>query len=271
MPGESERIGEVLISEGVITQEDIVKAIADSGIKGSPLASILEASAHVKRADLAAFLASDFRVPVVEDLRRIDFSDGAAKLVPEDLARKHELVPVCKVGSIVCVAKANYFNRAALNELNKVVHDRIKVLQADESQVRAAIERVYKGKRGDLPPPALVKKETAKVAPVTAGVSAGLEEIAAFEAIPLISPGLEDAPAERTPRKGGTSVRLAPSPAPVPAARHGTYDEVIEIMDALRMPPHEYASALRDPFMKMFADFDDVFHLGKPAPPVRVS
>src|SRR5438876_1235473 len=121
MPGESERIGEVLISEGVITQEDISRAIAEGGIKGSVLAAILENSSHVKRADLAAFLASDFRLPVAEDLRRIDFSDAAAKLVPEDLARKHELVPVCRIGDIVCIAKSNYFNRAALNELNRVI------------------------------------------------------------------------------------------------------------------------------------------------------
>jgi hypothetical protein len=267
MPGESERIGEVLISEGVITQEDIVKAIAEGGIKGSPLASILESSAHVKRADLAAFLASDYRVPAVEDLRRIDFSEGASKLVPEELARKHELVPVCRIGDIVCIAKSNYFNRMALNELNRVIDVRIKVLQADETQVRAAIERVYRGKKGELPPPSMVKKETAKVAPVTAGVSAGLEEIASFEAVPLISPGFEDQPAERTPRKG-TSVRPAPAPA---AARQGSYDEVIEIMDALRIPSQEYASALRDPFVKLVAEFEDVFHLGKPVPPARVS
>src|SRR5262245_12330153 len=134
MPGESERIGEVLISEGVLTQEDLAKAISEAGIRGSPLARVLEGSTHVKRADLAAFLASDFRIPVVEDLRRLDFSDGASKLIPEDLARKHELVPVCRIGDIVCVAKSNYFNRAALNELNRVVDSRLKVLQADEIQ-----------------------------------------------------------------------------------------------------------------------------------------
>ena len=142
---------------------------------------------------------------------------------------------------------------------------RIKILQADEAQVRAAIERVYRGKRGDLPPPAMVKKETAKVAPVGAGVSAGFEEIASFEAMPLISPGLEDRPVE-TPRKG-TSLR----PAPAAAIHQGSYDEVIEIMDAVRIPSGEYASALRDPFVKLVAEFEDVFHMGKPVSPVRVS
>ncbi len=264
MAGESERIGELLIAEGVVTYEELAKAIADGGLRGSALASVLEATPHVKRADLAAFLAGDFRIPVLEDLRKITFSDQAAKLVPEEIARKHELVPLCRIGEILCIAKANYFNRAALNELKGVVAGKIKVLQADETQVRAAFERIYKGRKGDLPAPSMVKKETAKVAAVGSGT--GLEEVASFEAIPLISPGGEDRPADRTPRKG-TSIRMTPAAA----MRHAGYDEVIEIMDALRMAPNDYAAALRDPFARLVAEFDDVHHLGRAVPPARVS
>ena len=263
MPGESERIGELLISEGVVTYEELAKAIADGGLRGSLLASVLEATPHVKRADLAAFLAGDFRVPVIEDLRKVAFSDQAAKLVPEELARKHELVPLCRIGDILCIAKANYYNRAALNELKGVVAGKIKVLQADEAQVRAAFERIYKGRKGDLPGPSTVKKETSRMAPVAAGGGV-LEEVASFEAIPLISPGGEEGSPERTPRKG-TSIRMAP------AAQHRGYDEVIEIMDALRMAPNDYATALRDPFARLVSEFDDVHQLGRAVPPARVS
>jgi hypothetical protein len=263
MPGESERIGELLIAEGVITHEELAKAIADGGLRGSALGAVLESTPHVKRAELATFLAGDFRIPALEDLRKITLSDQASKLVPEEVARKHELVPLCRIGDILCIAKANYYNRAALNELKAVVPGKIKVLQADETQVRAAFERIYKGKKGDLPPPAMVKKETAKVAAV--GAPSTLEEVASFEAIPLISPGGEERPAERTPRKG-TSVRPAAA-----AAQGRSYEEVIEIMDAIRMPPHDYASALRDPFARLVAEFDDVHQLGRAVPPARVS
>ena len=269
MPGETERIGEVLISEGVITQEEIARAVAEGGLKGSSLGAVLEGSGHVKRADLASFLAADFKIPTLEDLRRVDFADQAAKLVPEELARKHELVPICRIGEILCIAKLSYYNRAALNELKNVVDIKLKILQADEGQVRAAFEKVYKGKKGELPPPSLVKKETAKVAPVPAGVPAQqgvLEEVASFEAIPLITPAGEERRAEATPRKG-TSVR----PVSAPAARHGSYDEVIEIMDALRMAPQDYAAALRDPFARLVSEFEDTFHLGNAVPPARVS
>jgi hypothetical protein len=268
MPGESERLGELLVAEGVVTQEDITKAVSDSGIKGSPLAWILEGSVHVKRAELAAFLATNFRIPVADDLRKLDIAEGAAKLIPEEIARKHELIPICRLGDLLVIAKANYYNRAALNELRTAVGLKVKVIQADEGQVRAALERIYKGKKGDLPAPSAIRKETARMAPATVIPAAPepplLEEVAAFEAIPLISPaGGEDRGSETAPRRG--------QPGRAAASRGGGYDDVIEIMDAIRLSPQDYTAALRDPYARLVTEFDDVHQLGRPVPPARVS
>jgi hypothetical protein len=260
-PGEAERIGELLIQEGAVTQEEISRAIAEGGIKGTVLAAVLEGSPHVRRADLAAFLAADFRIPVLEDLRRVELSDACARLVPEELARKHELVPIARIGNILCVAKANYFNRAAIVDLHNVVDGKIKVLQADELQVRAAIERVYRGRRGELPAPSGGRK------PDTAAMRAApppVAESAALEAIPLIS--MPDEDADRAP---------APVPARLSAAvaergRSDVVDEVIEILDAVRIPSQEYATAVRDPFARLVVEFDDLFKVGKAVAPPRL-
>ncbi len=253
-PGESARIGELLIEEGAVTQEELARAIADGGIRGTPLAALLEQTPHVRRADLAAFLAADFRIPQIEDLRRIEIRPDVARLIPEELARKHEMLPVAKLGGLLCVAKSNYFNRAAIQELRNVVDIKVKVLQADEEQVRAAIDRAYKNRPGDLPPPASARAQKPPTvrrvfAPTPAPRPApqpAMEE-AAFEAVPLISPGTEAAPA---PRAG--------------------YDEVIEILDAIRIPSQEYVTAMKDPFARMVVEFDDVFLGGRVVAPSRV-
>jgi hypothetical protein len=241
-PGEAERIGELLVEEGVVTQEEVSRALSEGGMKGTALAAVLEGTTHARRADLAAFLATDFRIPVLEDLRKINFPKDAEKMVPEDLARKHELVPVAQIGNLLCVAKPNYFNRAAV--------------QADENQVRAAIERVYKGKKGDLPAPRSESRRPETT--VFRATPPDVEEEAAFEAIPLISMSEEEAPAPRRSR----------TPAPAPAA--GGLEDIVEIMDAVRIPEPEFAAALRDPFTKLVVDFDDLFKVGKAVPPYRV-
>jgi hypothetical protein len=255
--GEAERIGELLVEEGVVTQEDVARALSEGGMKGTALAAVLEGTTHARRADLAAFLATDFRVPSLEDLRKINFPQSASKMVPEELARKHEVVPIAQIGNLLCVAKPNYFNRAAVQELRRVCPHKIKVLQADEEQVRAAIEKIYTGKKGDLPPP---KSESRRPeTTVFRATPPTVEEEAAFEAIPLISMSEEEIPAPRSR-----------TPAPHPVAQGDSLEDIVEIMDAVRIPELEYAAALRDPFTKLMVDFDDLFKVGKAVPPYRV-
>lgn len=258
-PGESARIGELLIEEGVISQEELVRAIADGGIKGTALASLLEQTPHVRRADLAAFLAADFRVPLIDDLRRVEIRPDVAKLIPEELARKHEMLPVAKLGAILCVAKSNYFNRAAIQELRNIVDIKIKVLQADEDQVRAAIDRAYKNRPGDLPAPASARAKPPTVrrvyapTPAPSPAPAPAMEDASFEAMPLISPGAEAAPAR-----------------PASAPRAQSYEEVIEILDAIRIPSQDYTTAVKDPFARLVLEFEDVFAGGQAVAAARM-
>jgi hypothetical protein len=246
-PGELERIGELLVEEGVVTQEEISRALAEGNLKATALGQILEASGHVRRAELAAFLAAKFRLPVVDDLRKLDLFVDAAKLIPEEIARKHEAIPIARVGDVLCVAKSNYYNRAAVQEMRKVSGLKIKVLQADEAQVRAAIEAVYRGKKGDLPPPG--KRKDTGLRPSTSRIPVQ-QPAGATTDVPLIS----------MPENGNAQ-----------AGSHDDLNEVIEVLDAIKIPSHEFQTALKDPLARLAIEFDDVFHQGRPAAPVRMT
>lgn len=240
-PPDSTRAGEVLIEEGVLTQEDVVRGVTEAGLKGTVLGALLESSAHARRAELAAFLAQNFRVPVLDDLRRVELTAQLAQWVPEDLARKHELVPIAKLGSILCIAKSNYYNRAALQDLRNAVEGKLKVVQADEDQVRAAIDKVYRNRAIELPPPkgqksTTVRRTAAAPVPVAAGAASG------DEGVPLIAPALEEVPR--------------------PAGR-GSADDIIEILEAVKIPNQEFTSASRDPLARLVVEFEDIFQSGR--------
>lgn len=250
-PGDAARIGEVLIEEGVVTQDELVRAVAEGGFKGTALGNLLESVPHVRRADLAAFLAQNFRIPAIEDLRRVDLQPGLTQLVPEDLARKHELVPVAKLGGLLCIAKSNYYNRAALQDLRNVVDIKIKVLQADEEQVRAAIEKLYKNRPGELPPPTSAQRPKSSTTVRRVGATAPAPAPAAVATAAADVPLIEEPVLEEVRR-------------PAPASRlSDVVDEVIEILDALKIPAQEFATAARDPMVRMISDFDDVFQSGR--------
>jgi hypothetical protein len=242
-----ERIGELLVEEGGVTQDDLTRALADANLRSSPLGQLLESCGHVRRAELAAFLASKFRLPVLEDLRGVSISADAARLVPEDVARKHEAIPLAKIGDVLCVAKSNYYNRAAVQELRKVSGLKIKVVQADEGQVRAAIEAVYKGRKGELPAPVGKRKDSGT------GMRASTTRIpvptpaAAADDVPLISP----------PDNGHGKPVLS-------QINNGDdLNEVIEVLDAIKIPQQEFATAMKDPLARLVLEFDEVFQHGR--------
>jgi len=259
-PGELERIGELLVEEGVVTQEELTRALTESNLKGSVLGQLLDSSGHARRAELAAFLASKFKLPILDDLRRVDLNADASKLVPEEIARKHECIPMARMGDLLVVAKANYYNRAAVQELRKVSGLKVKVVQADEAQVRAAIEAVYKGKKGDLPAPAGRRKDTAirssstSRIPVPAAPAADLDLISA-------------------PENGSALVEVASTRPVLSEARPSGEDlnEVIEILDAVVIPNAEYSAQQKNPLSRIIYDFEDVFQHGRPVAPLRVS
>jgi type IV pilus assembly protein PilB len=254
-PGEIERIGELLVEEGSVTQEEITRAITEGNLRNTTLGQILDSCGSARRAELAAFLGSRFRLPVLDDLRKVDLSMEAAKLIPEEIARKHEVIPIARVGDLLCVAKANYYNRAAVQELRRISGLKVKVLQADEAQVRAAIDAVYKGRKGDLPAPSGKRKDTAI-------------RTSSTSRIPLpsaVPPDAMDVPLISMPENGSAKPVMS-------EVRQGDdLNEVIEVLDAIKIPSIEFAAQLKEPLARLILDFEDVFQAGKPAQPLRVS
>ena len=255
-PGEIERIGELLVEEGSVTQEEITRAITEGNLRNTTLGQILDSCGSARRAELAAFLGSRFRLPVLDDLRKVDLSMDAAKLIPEEIARKHEVIPIARVGDLLCVAKANYYNRAAVQELRRISGLKVKVLQADEAQVRAAIDAVYKGRKGDLPAPSGKRKDTAIRTSSTS-------RIPLPSAVP--APDAMDVPLISMPENGSAKPVMS-------EVRQGDdLNEVIEVLDAIKIPSGEFSAQLKEPLARLILEFDDVFQAGRPAQPLRVS
>jgi hypothetical protein len=144
MAGEDdlERLGDLLIEEGIITYEEATEAVKAAGKGGSALGRLLLQANPVRRKELASFLAMDADIPSV-DLAEIEIARRDPPFIPENVARKHECVPLERVHNILCVAKANVMNRAAVIEIRKATGLKVKVFKADEEKVLAALDTLY--------------------------------------------------------------------------------------------------------------------------------
>lgn len=225
---ELDRTGELLIEAGLITEEEIAKAAEDAGGVDSRILDAVRKSGHPRRSELAAFLAMDYAIQEIS-LPGFSIPKEVLKLVPEDFARKHVLVPVAVLGkSVLVIARPNIFNRAAVIALRKMTGLKVAVLRAAESEVESAINAGYLG----MPwPKAAPKSPTARSA-----------EAAAL-AVPVAgkTPGFETAhfPTLR-PDELSPSGRETAAPAP-PPARPPAPEE--DLAHSLLMTPDDVAAS----------------------------
>ena len=175
---ELDRTGELLIEAGLITEEEIAKAAEDAGGSDSRILDAVRKSGHPRRSELAAFLAMDYAIQEIS-LPGSSIPKEVLKLVPEDFARKHVLVPVAVLGkSVLVIARPNIFNRAAVIALRKMTGLKVAVLRAAESEVESAINAGYLGMpwpKAAPKPPAARSAEAAALAVPVAGKTPGFE------------------------------------------------------------------------------------------------
>ena len=138
-----ERLGDLLIEEGIITYEEAADSVKATGQSNTVLGRLLIQSNSVRRKELASFLAMDAEIPYI-DLDKVDVQPHDPPYIPEGIARKHECVPLGRIQNILIVAKANVMNRAAVIDIRKMTGLKVKVFRGDEEKVLAALDKAYK-------------------------------------------------------------------------------------------------------------------------------
>lgn len=88
-----ERIGRVLLEGGFLTAQQLEKAKQLSKDKGLGLLDVVLAQGMVARETLTTVLSFQLRIPIV-DLRHVQVDPQAVRLMPEDYAQKHRVLPV---------------------------------------------------------------------------------------------------------------------------------------------------------------------------------
>ncbi len=136
------RIGEMLVRDGVISREQLDRALADAQSAGTRLGYSLVKLGFVGEHDLAITLARQHRVPAV-DLERARLDPKLLKLVPADLALRHLVVPLRRVGRTLTVAMSDPGDMSAIDDLKFITRFEIEPVIAGEFTLRKVVEREY--------------------------------------------------------------------------------------------------------------------------------
>jgi type IV pilus assembly protein PilB len=139
----SDLIGDILVREGLITDEQLRAALNEQRSNGARLGYTLVSMGAVSETDLTRVLARKYRVKAV-DLSRIDVIDRRViSLVKPEIAQRHMVLPLRRVGRTLTVAMANPTNLDAIDELRFSTGYDIEPVVAGEYSLRHAVEKYY--------------------------------------------------------------------------------------------------------------------------------
>jgi type IV pilus assembly protein PilB len=138
----ADRLGELLVRDNLITREQLDRALEDARAGGTRLGFSLVKLGLLSEQDLALSLARQHRVAAV-DLERVKLDPKLIKLIPPDVAMKHLVLPLRRVGRTLTVAMSDPSDMGVLDDLKFITRFDIEPVVAGEFTLRRFVEREY--------------------------------------------------------------------------------------------------------------------------------
>ena len=138
----AERLGDLLVREGLITREQLEKALQEQRQSGTRVGYNLVKLGFIQETELTKMLARQYKMPAV-DLSKFEVDPRIAKLIPSDLAIKHLVLPLKRDGRTLTVAMADPTNLGVLDDLKFITRYDIFPVIGGEFTLKTAIEKLY--------------------------------------------------------------------------------------------------------------------------------
>ena len=141
-PFSGDRLGEVLLAQGLVTREQLAAALQEQRTSHQRLGLVLVRQGVVDELELTKILARQYRMPAV-DLSRFEVDPRILKLIPADLALKRMVMPLKREGRTLTVAVADPADQGLLEDLKFITRYDLFAVLAGEQTLRSLIERHY--------------------------------------------------------------------------------------------------------------------------------
>ncbi len=143
----SVRLGEILVKESLITQDQLQKALEFQRANGGKLGSCLTKMGYITDDDITGVLSRQYGVPSI-NLRFYEIDPIIIKLIPQDTAQRYQVIPLSRVGSVLTIAMTDPTNVFAMDDIKFMTGFNVEPVVASESAIGDAISRFYGGNSG---------------------------------------------------------------------------------------------------------------------------
>jgi type IV pilus assembly protein PilB len=140
-PAKPVRVGDLLVSRGVITAEQLAKALATQKEQGHKrlVGEVLVEQKLVTPEQLLEALAEGYGVPFVRlSPRMVD--PHCLELLPREFLDKHTVAPLFHVGGKLTVAMADPANVFLIEEIQRLANCPVQIVAATAADIRATLQ-----------------------------------------------------------------------------------------------------------------------------------
>ena len=142
------RLGDLLVKAGLISAEQLTQALDHQKKTNARLGSCLVTLGFITDEEVTTFLSRQYGVPSI-NLAYFEVDPAVLKLVPEDTARRYEVVPLSRLGSALTIAMVDPTNVFAMDDIKFMTGFNVEPVVASESAIKAALDKLYAQNTGD--------------------------------------------------------------------------------------------------------------------------
>ncbi|MDD4909923.1 MAG: ATPase, T2SS/T4P/T4SS family [Candidatus Omnitrophica bacterium] len=140
---------DILIKNKLLTDSDLKEALEIQKKSGGGLSDILVRQKFIKEDDLMMALSQGLGMPPI-DLKRFRIDAEVAKMIPRDVARHYQVLPISKTADTLTVAMADPLNIFAIDDIKALTGYTINPIVAEPKAIQAALDSVYSSAAKDV-------------------------------------------------------------------------------------------------------------------------
>jgi MSHA biogenesis protein MshE len=179
-PPERIRLGDLLIQQRLLSNEQLQLALAEQKRSGRRLGRIFVDSGYVTETGIAQALAHQLKADFI-DLQNFQTRPELLKLLPEGPARRYRAIPLDEKNGLLRIGFADPTDLTVYDEVARIVKRDIDLAVVTESQLMPLLDRVYH-RTEEIS--GLARELTAEMGDLPTEFGLGLN----------LTPGAEDAP-----------------------------------------------------------------------------
>jgi type IV pilus assembly protein PilB len=132
----------MLVKATLITKEQLGKALQQQESSGGRIGTALVKLGFISEDDITSFLSRQYGVPSI-NLSHFDIDPAVIKLIPSELAQKHQVIPINRTGSVLTVAMADPSNIFAIDDIKFLTGFKVEPVVAAETSIKNSINKYY--------------------------------------------------------------------------------------------------------------------------------